>query len=70
MLLQTLGDLFKKWFKPTKVSKAQICDLTEEQFVADLEESTQKWVRCHCPKTLVEALCLSENFKSAQADSQ
>lgn len=71
MLLQTLADLLEKWLKPTKVSQAKIYDLIFlEQFLADLEESTQKWVKLHQLKMMAEALCLAEDYDSAHANPQ
>uniref|UniRef100_A0A7M4F0H6 SCAN box domain-containing protein n=1 Tax=Crocodylus porosus TaxID=8502 RepID=A0A7M4F0H6_CROPO len=48
ILWQALADLLSKWLRPENTSKEQIVDLVlMEQFINDLEEETQKWVRCH-----------------------
>lgn len=52
------------------MSKVNICDqILLEQFLLDLDENTQRWVRCHHPESLVEALRLEENFDSAQGEN-
>uniref|UniRef100_A0A7M4F9J8 SCAN box domain-containing protein n=1 Tax=Crocodylus porosus TaxID=8502 RepID=A0A7M4F9J8_CROPO len=46
ILWQTLANLLSKWLRPESTSKEQILDLVlMEQFIDDLEEETQKWVR-------------------------
>uniref|UniRef100_A0A7M4F098 SCAN box domain-containing protein n=1 Tax=Crocodylus porosus TaxID=8502 RepID=A0A7M4F098_CROPO len=50
ILWQTLADLLGKWLRPESTSKEQIFDLVlMEQFINDLEEETQKWVRDPLP---------------------
>uniref|UniRef100_A0A7M4EAY2 SCAN box domain-containing protein n=1 Tax=Crocodylus porosus TaxID=8502 RepID=A0A7M4EAY2_CROPO len=70
ILLQQLPDLLEKWLKPQKVSKVELCNqILLEQFLTDLKENTQPWVRCHRLKSSTEALCLAEDFDSAQTDN-
>uniref|UniRef100_A0A7M4FRQ8 SCAN box domain-containing protein n=1 Tax=Crocodylus porosus TaxID=8502 RepID=A0A7M4FRQ8_CROPO len=69
ILWQSLGDLMNKWLRPEAVSKEDICDqILLEQFLTDLDEDTQKWVRCHCPTSSQEALQVAEQFDMAQGD--
>uniref|UniRef100_A0A7M4DX71 SCAN box domain-containing protein n=1 Tax=Crocodylus porosus TaxID=8502 RepID=A0A7M4DX71_CROPO len=64
------GDLLNKWLKPKTATKEDICDqILLEQFITDFEEGTQRWVRCHCPKSSCEALQLAEDFNMAQGET-
>uniref|UniRef100_A0A7M4EUD6 CCHC-type domain-containing protein n=1 Tax=Crocodylus porosus TaxID=8502 RepID=A0A7M4EUD6_CROPO len=57
ILWQNLADLLNKWLRPEATLKKESCDqILLEQFITDLEEDTQKWVRCHCPTSSREAL--------------
>uniref|UniRef100_A0A7M4E2S0 SCAN box domain-containing protein n=1 Tax=Crocodylus porosus TaxID=8502 RepID=A0A7M4E2S0_CROPO len=48
LLWQSLTDLMNKWLRLEATSKEEICDkILLEQFIADLDEDTQKQVRCH-----------------------
>lgn len=70
ILLQNLMHMLKKWLRPQKVSKIDICNqILQKQFLLDLEENAQWWVQCHYPKLLAEALCLAKDFDSAQGES-
>uniref|UniRef100_A0A7M4EAI7 SCAN box domain-containing protein n=1 Tax=Crocodylus porosus TaxID=8502 RepID=A0A7M4EAI7_CROPO len=69
VLWQSLIDLTNKWLQPEATSKEGICDqILLEQFMADLDEDTQRWVRCHCPTSSLEALQLAEHFDMAQGE--
>uniref|UniRef100_A0A7M4EXK3 SCAN box domain-containing protein n=1 Tax=Crocodylus porosus TaxID=8502 RepID=A0A7M4EXK3_CROPO len=71
ILWQTLADLLSKWLRPESTSKEQILDLVlMEQFIDDLEEETQKWVRCHCPSSSWEALQWAEQFDTSWGERQ
>uniref|UniRef100_A0A7M4ES21 SCAN box domain-containing protein n=1 Tax=Crocodylus porosus TaxID=8502 RepID=A0A7M4ES21_CROPO len=71
ILWQHLADLLSKWLRPETVLKEEICDqILLEQFFADLDEDTQKWVKCHCPASSRDALQLMEQFDMAQGDQQ
>lgn len=64
-----MADLLEKCLKPHEVSKVELCNqILLEQFLVDLDESTQCYVRCHRPKLSAEALQLAEDFDSAQAE--
>lgn len=69
ILLQHLADLMEKWLRPTATPKKEICDqILLEQFLTDLEENTQRWLRCHCPKSSTEALQLAKDFNCDQEE--
>ncbi|KYO26823.1 hypothetical protein Y1Q_0019269 [Alligator mississippiensis] len=62
-LSQHLADLVTKCLKPAESSKTDIYDkILLEQFLADLDEETQSWVRYHRPVSSAEALRVAENF--------
>uniref|UniRef100_A0A7M4EMU8 CCHC-type domain-containing protein n=1 Tax=Crocodylus porosus TaxID=8502 RepID=A0A7M4EMU8_CROPO len=65
-LWQCLADLLNKWPRPELLSREQVCDQILEQFINDLKEDTQRWVKCHCPTSSREALQLAEQFDTAQ----
>uniref|UniRef100_A0A7M4ETG7 CCHC-type domain-containing protein n=1 Tax=Crocodylus porosus TaxID=8502 RepID=A0A7M4ETG7_CROPO len=63
LLVQTLRDLADQWLRLEEHTSQEIVDkIVLEQFVADLMDGTQGWVRCHQPKTVEEALCLAEDY--------
>ncbi|KYO27768.1 hypothetical protein Y1Q_0005313 [Alligator mississippiensis] len=67
VLLQKLTDLQERWIQPTRAAWEEIMDaFLLEQFLVDLEQNTQRWVRRHHPKTSQEALQLAEGFDCAQ----
>uniref|UniRef100_A0A7M4EE19 SCAN box domain-containing protein n=1 Tax=Crocodylus porosus TaxID=8502 RepID=A0A7M4EE19_CROPO len=67
VLWQCLVDLLNKWLRPELLSKEQVYEqILLEQFINDLEEDTQRWVKCHCPTSSREALQLAEQFDTAQ----
>lgn len=69
VLLQNLADIMERWLKLTITSKEKICDQIHlERFLSDLEENTQKWVKCYCLKKSAEALQLAEHFDSGQGE--
>uniref|UniRef100_A0A7M4EJK4 Uncharacterized protein n=1 Tax=Crocodylus porosus TaxID=8502 RepID=A0A7M4EJK4_CROPO len=69
ILWQTLADLLGKWLRAESTSKEQIFDLVlMEQFIDDLEEETQIWVRRHCPTSSREALQWAERFDTARGE--
>uniref|UniRef100_A0A7M4EXX1 CCHC-type domain-containing protein n=1 Tax=Crocodylus porosus TaxID=8502 RepID=A0A7M4EXX1_CROPO len=71
VLWQTLADLLGKWLRPEAASKEQIVDqILMEQFINDLDDNTQNWVRCHCPTSSREALQWAEQFDAAQGNQR
>uniref|UniRef100_A0A7M4E7Q3 SCAN box domain-containing protein n=1 Tax=Crocodylus porosus TaxID=8502 RepID=A0A7M4E7Q3_CROPO len=68
MLWHSLRDEMMKWLRPAETTKEEICDqVLLEQFLMDLEDDTQQWVRCHGPTTSLQALQLAEQYTAAQA---
>uniref|UniRef100_A0A7M4E5V7 SCAN box domain-containing protein n=1 Tax=Crocodylus porosus TaxID=8502 RepID=A0A7M4E5V7_CROPO len=69
ILWQHLADELDKWLRPESASKEEICgQVLMEQFMSDLDEDTQRWVKCRCPVSSREALRLAEQFDMAQGD--
>lgn len=54
------------WLKPEKLTKELLVELIMmEQFVLGLPGSAKKWVLCHEPRNLDEAVHLMETFESS-----
>uniref|UniRef100_A0A7M4EFE9 CCHC-type domain-containing protein n=1 Tax=Crocodylus porosus TaxID=8502 RepID=A0A7M4EFE9_CROPO len=67
VLLQRLRDLFGKWVSlPTCTLAALVDKIVMEQFINDLEERTQRWVRQHSPESCEAAVKLAESFMAAE----
>uniref|UniRef100_A0A7M4FK65 CCHC-type domain-containing protein n=1 Tax=Crocodylus porosus TaxID=8502 RepID=A0A7M4FK65_CROPO len=67
LLLQRFRDLFRKWLNlPTCTMPALVDKIIMEQFVNDLEEWTQRWVRQHSPESCEAAVKLAESFMAAE----
>ncbi|KYO34788.1 hypothetical protein Y1Q_0010529 [Alligator mississippiensis] len=55
-LLRLLRNLFNKWLSPASCDQDALADqILLEQFINDLEERTQHWVRQHSPCNCKEA---------------
>ncbi|KYO44688.1 hypothetical protein Y1Q_0016810 [Alligator mississippiensis] len=68
-LLQTLRDALQKWLPAGKFDRAGVLDqILLEQFLWDLEEDTQRWVRRHQPRSSEEALRLAEAFSNSEKE--
>lgn len=62
-------DLLQKWVPPQSYHQEGLADqVLLEQFLANSEEETQKWVRCHSPKNSEEALQLAEAFVVSEGE--
>ncbi|KYO27759.1 hypothetical protein Y1Q_0005304 [Alligator mississippiensis] len=68
-LLQALRDSLNKWLPAGKFERVGVMDqILLEQFIWDLEEDAQRWVRRHQPQTSEEALCLAEAFANSERE--
>ncbi|KYO19274.1 hypothetical protein Y1Q_0016276 [Alligator mississippiensis] len=68
-LMQLLKDLLDKWVPPGKIDWATLADqILLEQFIKDLEEDTQLWVRHHLLQTAMEALQIVEAFVASEGE--
>uniref|UniRef100_A0A7M4ESF4 SCAN box domain-containing protein n=1 Tax=Crocodylus porosus TaxID=8502 RepID=A0A7M4ESF4_CROPO len=67
LLAQTMRNLLEWWIQPAGKTVAEILGLfTLEQFLEDLDEKTQCWVRKYQPEGVEEALQLAETFTAAK----
>lgn len=54
---------------PASISREVLVDqILLEQFLRDLEEGTQLWVRCHLPRSVEEALRIAEAFPTTEIE--
>lgn len=67
----TLQDLTECWLQPETHTTQEIINLIIlEQFLMDLRGSSQRWLWCHQPKTLEEALWLAEDNVLAEGEGE
>uniref|UniRef100_A0A7M4EAK3 SCAN box domain-containing protein n=1 Tax=Crocodylus porosus TaxID=8502 RepID=A0A7M4EAK3_CROPO len=63
MLAQLLNNAATQWIQPASKTTKEVVDLVIlEQFIKNVEVNTQKWVKRHQPRSLAEALKVTEDY--------